>query len=41
MVLGMTRGELELVVFVFVLIYAAQLVPLVGERVGAWVSRKR
>jgi hypothetical protein len=37
----MTRGELGLVIFVFVLIYAAQVVPVVGERVGAWVSRKR
>jgi Sec-independent protein translocase protein TatA len=37
----MTRGELGLVVFVFVLVYGAQLAPKAGERVGAWLSRKR
>ncbi|MGO8999456.1 MAG: hypothetical protein ACLQVI_39530 [Polyangiaceae bacterium] len=39
--LGMTHGEAGLVVFVFVLVYAAQLAPKLGERVGAWLSRKR
>jgi hypothetical protein len=39
--MGMTHGELGLVVFVFVLVYAAQLMPTAGERVGAWLSRKR
>lgn len=39
--LGMTHGEAGLVVFVFALVYAAQIVPKVGERVGGWLSRKR
>jgi hypothetical protein len=41
MLLGMTHGELGLVLFVFVLVYSAQWVPVVGERVGAWFSSKR
>ena len=40
MLLGMTHGELGLVLFVFVLIYVAQFAPKAGERVGAWLSRK-
>jgi hypothetical protein len=36
-----TRGEFGLVVFVFVLIYAAQIVPRIGEQIGAWAGRKR
>jgi hypothetical protein len=39
--LGMTHGEVGLVIFVFALVYAAQIVPKVGERVGVWLSRKR
>jgi hypothetical protein len=39
--LGMTHGEVGLVLFVFALIYAAQLAPKLGERVGVWLSRKR
>jgi Sec-independent protein translocase protein TatA len=41
MLLGMTHGELGLVVVIFVLVYVAQWVPKAGERVGAWLSRKR
>jgi len=41
MLLGMTHGELELVVFVFALIYVAQWVPKAGDWVGALLSRKR
>jgi hypothetical protein len=36
MLLGMTRGELGLVVFVFLLVYSAALVP----KVGAFLGRK-
>jgi len=41
MLLGMTHGELGLVLFVLVLVYVAQWVPKAGERVGVWLSRKR
>ena len=41
MILGMTHGELGLVLFIFALVYGAQVVPKVGERVGVWLSRKR
>jgi len=41
MVLGMTHGEAGLVLFVLVLVYAAQWMPKLGERVGALLSRKR
>jgi hypothetical protein len=40
MALGMTHGELGLVVFVFALVYVAQWVPKAGERLGGWLSRK-
>jgi Sec-independent protein translocase protein TatA len=40
-IFGMTHGELGLVLFIFALVYGAQVVPKVGERVGAWLSRKR
>ncbi len=40
MLLGMTHGELALVVFIFVLIYGAQWVSPAGEWVGARFSRK-
>jgi hypothetical protein len=40
MYLGMTRGELELVVFILALVLGAQVVPKVGERVGMWFARK-
>ncbi len=38
--LGMTQGEAGLVVFVLVLVYAAQWVPKLGERVGALFSKR-
>jgi hypothetical protein len=37
----MTHGELGLVLFIFALVYGAQLAPKAGERVGAWLARKR
>lgn len=40
MIFGMTHGELGLVAFIFALVYGAQVVPKVGERVGAWFARK-
>jgi hypothetical protein len=39
--LGMTHGEAGLVGFVLVLVYAAQWVPKLGERIGALFSQKR
>jgi hypothetical protein len=39
--LGMTHGEAGLVAFVLALVYAAQLAPKLGERVGALLTRKR
>ncbi len=41
MIFGMTHGELGLVVFIFALVYGAQVVPKIGERVGTWMARKR
>jgi hypothetical protein len=41
MVFGMTRGEIGLVVFLFVLIYAGVLVPKAGARLGAYFARGR
>ena len=41
MILGMTHGELGLVVFIFALVYGAQAVPKLAERAGAWLARKR
>jgi hypothetical protein len=38
--LGMTHGEAGLVAFVLVLVYAAQLAPKVGERIGALFSKR-
>jgi len=40
MVLGMTHGELGLVIFIFALVYSAQIVPKIGARVGASLGRK-
>ncbi len=41
MILGMTHGELGLVLFIFALVYGAQAVPKLAERVGVWLARKR
>jgi hypothetical protein len=42
MLFGMTRGEIGLVVFVFVLVYGGVLVPRLGERLGVSLAgRKR
>lgn len=35
MVLGMTHGEIALVVFIFCLVYASRLLP----RAGDWIGR--
>ena len=37
----MTRGELGLVLFVFVLVWSAGLLPRLGERVGEWLWKGR
>jgi hypothetical protein len=39
--LGMTHGELGLVLFVFALVYGAPQVPRLGERLGMLLARKR
>ena len=41
MLLGMTRGELALVLFVFAFVWVAGRVPRFGERIGVWLSAKR
>jgi hypothetical protein len=41
MVFGMTRGEIGLVVFLFLLIYAGVLVPKAGAWLGAYFARGR
>ena len=41
MFLGMTSGELGLVAFIFVLVYAAQIVPKIGARLGERFARKK
>jgi hypothetical protein len=41
MILGMTRGEFGLVVFLFVLIYAGVLVPKAGARLGAYLAGRK
>jgi hypothetical protein len=38
--LGMTHGEAGLVVFVLVLVYAAQWVPRLGERVASLFAKR-
>jgi hypothetical protein len=40
MVLGMTHGEVGIVLFVFALVYGAQVVPKLGARLGNWISRR-
>jgi hypothetical protein len=40
MVLGMTRGEIGLVLFIFALVYASGLLKRAGDRLGAWMSRR-
>ena len=32
---GMTRGEIALVAFIFVLVYGALILPRLAERIGA------
>jgi hypothetical protein len=38
MLLGMTHGEIGLVLFVFGLTWGAVLVPRLGERLGDWLA---
>jgi Sec-independent protein translocase protein TatA len=39
--LGATKGELWLVAFVFVLVYAAGLLPRLGARLGRVIAGRR
>jgi Sec-independent protein translocase protein TatA len=41
MLLGMTHGELGLVLFVFAIVWVAGRVPRFGERVGGWLGARR
>jgi Sec-independent protein translocase protein TatA len=41
MLLGMTHGELGIVLFVFALVYGAQVAPKLGARAGEWLGRKK
>jgi hypothetical protein len=41
LILGMTRGELGLVIFLFALIWGAGVLPGIGERLGARWGKKR
>lgn len=34
----MTKGEIALVVFIFVLVYLAEYMPKAGARIGAWLD---
>ncbi len=40
MIFGMTRGEIELVVFIFALIYGGLLLPKLGERIGVYLHAR-
>jgi hypothetical protein len=40
-IFGMTRGELGLTAFVFGLVYAAALLPRLGERLGMFFVKRR
>jgi hypothetical protein len=39
MLLGMTRGELGLVVFIFALVYSAQFLPKLASRLAAALDK--
>jgi Sec-independent protein translocase protein TatA len=39
--LGMTRGEMGLVLFVFLLVWSAGIVPRIGERLALWLGEKK
>jgi hypothetical protein len=41
MMFGMTRGELGLVVFIFALVWSAQILPRVGDLVGRLLFGRR
>ena len=41
MLFGMTRGEIGLVVFIFALVFGAGFVPRAGDRLGAWLAKRR
>jgi len=36
----MTKGEIALVVFIFVLVYLAEYMPKAGARIGAWLDKR-
>ena len=40
MLLGMTHGELALVVFIFALVYASRLLPRAGDLLGRLLGDK-
>jgi hypothetical protein len=37
----MTRGEIGLVVFIFALVFGSGFVSRAGERLGAWLAKRR
>lgn len=41
MIFGMTRGEIGLTAFIFALVYAAALLPRLGERLGVFFVNRR
>jgi Sec-independent protein translocase protein TatA len=41
MVFGMTPGEIELVAFIFALVWGAGLLPRLAERVAEWRFARR
>jgi Sec-independent protein translocase protein TatA len=41
MVFGMTRGEIGLTLFIFLLVLGSGILPRLGERVGAWLADRK
>jgi hypothetical protein len=37
----MTRGEIGLVVFIFALVWGSGFVSRAGDRLGAWLAKRR
>ena len=40
MVFGMTRGEIGLVLFIFLLVYAVRILPHIGDWLGRLLGEK-
>jgi hypothetical protein len=38
---GMTRGEIGLTLFIFALVFGSGFVSRAGERLGAWMAKRR